>query len=137
MRFVGYSLTSKGYRLFDDTNKRLLIRRDVEFNEEDFGQKPAVTSESYKGGKRNVSTAEEEEVAGIKESKEDKQERKPAEETEETRRSKRTRKRPVRYGYNEYAGTATHGVYQGCLPSLWGWWAHGQDNTRRKVNWTC
>lgn len=70
------------------------------------------------GGKRNVSTAEDEEVTGIKESKEDKQERKPAEVTEETRRSERTRKPPVRYGYYEYAGTATHDVYQGCLPSL-------------------
>ena len=27
MRFVGYSLTSKGYRLFDETNRKLYIRR--------------------------------------------------------------------------------------------------------------
>ena len=31
MRFVGYSLTSKGYCLFDETNRKLYIRRDVEF----------------------------------------------------------------------------------------------------------
>ena len=38
MRFVGYSLTSKEYRLFDETNRKLYVRRDVEFNESDFGQ---------------------------------------------------------------------------------------------------
>lgn len=47
----------------------------------------------------------------MKESKEDKQEREPPEETEETRRSERTRKPFVRYGYDEYVGTSTHGVY--------------------------
>ena len=45
IRFVGYSLTSKGYRLFDETNQKMYIRRDVEFNENDFGQKTAMTSE--------------------------------------------------------------------------------------------
>ena len=45
MRFVGYSLTSKGYRLFDEMNQKLYIRRDVEFNESDFGQTSAVTTE--------------------------------------------------------------------------------------------
>ena len=39
MCFVGYSLTSKGYRLFDETNQKMYIRRDMEFNENDFGQK--------------------------------------------------------------------------------------------------
>ena len=38
-RFVGYSLTLKGYRLFDEKNQKMYIRRDVEFNENDFGQK--------------------------------------------------------------------------------------------------
>ena len=46
MRFVGYSLTSKGYRLFDETNRKRYIRRDVEFNESYFGQKSAMTTES-------------------------------------------------------------------------------------------
>ena len=37
MRFVGYSLTSKRYLLFDETNQKMYIWRDVEFNENDFG----------------------------------------------------------------------------------------------------
>jgi len=45
MRFVGYSLTSKGYRLFDETNQKPCVRRDVEFNESDFGQKSVMTTE--------------------------------------------------------------------------------------------
>ena len=45
MRLVGYSLTSKGYRLFDETKRKMYIRRDVEFNENDFGQKRAITTE--------------------------------------------------------------------------------------------
>ena len=44
MRFVGYSLTSKGFRLFDETNRKLYIRRDVEFNENDFGQTKVMTT---------------------------------------------------------------------------------------------
>ena len=45
MRFMGYSLTSKGYRVFDETNRELYIRRDVEFNESDFGQTSPMTTE--------------------------------------------------------------------------------------------
>ena len=37
MRFVGYSLRQKGYRLYDENRQRIFIRRDVAFNEMDFG----------------------------------------------------------------------------------------------------
>jgi len=37
LRFVGYSLTSKGYRLFDDETHKTVVRRDVAFNEDEFG----------------------------------------------------------------------------------------------------
>ena len=75
MRFVGYSLTSKGYRLFDETNQKLYIRRDVEFNESDFGQKSAMTTEPDQKNmevKQNSDiTAKDKEVAEIRRSEED------------------------------------------------------------------
>ena len=37
LRFVGYGLETKGYRLLDEETKRIYIRRDVTFNEVDFG----------------------------------------------------------------------------------------------------
>lgn len=40
MRFVGYSLTQKGYRLYDELTQKVYIRRDVTFNENDFGHIP-------------------------------------------------------------------------------------------------
>ena len=71
MRFVGYSLTSKEYRLFEKTNRKLYVRRDVEFNESDFGQKSAMTTEpdpkSMEMKQNADSTAkDEEEVAEIR-----------------------------------------------------------------------
>ena len=44
LRFLGYSNRQKGYRLFnDEKRKKTVIRRDVTFNETDFGhQKQTV-----------------------------------------------------------------------------------------------
>ena len=39
LRFVGYSIQSKAYRLLDEKTSKIYIRRDVIFNEKDFGQK--------------------------------------------------------------------------------------------------
>ena len=44
MCFVGYSLTSKGYRLFDETKRKVFVQRDVTFNEKDFGHKETMTT---------------------------------------------------------------------------------------------
>ena len=109
MRFVGYSLASKGYRLLDETNRKMYIRRDVEFNENDFGQKQAMTTEPdprCEEAKRN-------EVPPRKDEEGEQGEMKKLEEDtpEEPRQSVRTRKAPVRYGYDEYADTATHHVH--------------------------
>ena len=107
MRFVGYSLTSKGYRLFDETNRTLYIRRDVEFNESDFGQTSAMTTEpdpKRMEVKQNADTTakDEEEVAGTRRSE--------TEEQQKLRRSERIRKTHVRYGYDEFADTTTYSV---------------------------
>ena len=109
MRFVGYSLASKGYRLLDETNRKMYIRRDVEFNENDFGQKQTMTTEPdprCEEAKRN-------EVLPRKDEEGEQGEMKKLEEDtpEEPRQSVRTRKAPVRYGYDEYADTATHHVH--------------------------
>ena len=37
MRFIGYPLSAKGYRLYDEKRNRVIVRRDVVFNETDFG----------------------------------------------------------------------------------------------------
>ena len=109
MRFVGYSLASKGYHLLDETNRKMYIRRDVEFNENDFGQKQTMTTEPdprCEEAKRN-------EVPPRKDEEGEQGEMKKLEEDtpEEPRQSVRTRKAPVRYGYDEYADTATHHVH--------------------------
>ena len=36
LQFVGYSIRSKGYRLFDEKSQKVVIRQDVIFNETDF-----------------------------------------------------------------------------------------------------
>ena len=98
MRFVGDSLTSKGYRLFDETNQKLYIRRDVEFNESDFGQKSAMTTEP---DQKSMQLKQNADITAKDEERQEPQEEK------ELRRSERTRKTPARYGYDEYADTAT------------------------------
>ena len=92
MRFVGYSLTSKGYRLFDETNRKMYIRRDVEFYENEVAEQNEVIPRKDEG--------EQEEMKNLEEDC-----------PREPRRSVRTRKAPVRYGYDEYADTATHRVH--------------------------
>ena len=43
MRFIGYPFGTKGYRLYDKQKHRVVVRRDVVFNETDFGkQRPVV-----------------------------------------------------------------------------------------------
>lgn len=42
LRFMGYTNNAKGYRLLDEEKRRILIRRDVIFNESDFGWKQEV-----------------------------------------------------------------------------------------------
>ena len=101
-RFVGYRLTSKGYRLFDETNRKLCIWRDVEFNESALGQKSARTAEPDQKSmemKQNadITAKDDEEVPENRRSEKDEERQEPQEE-KEIRRPERTRKTPVRYG---------------------------------------
>ena len=47
LRFVGYSQNLKGYRLLNDESKKLVIRRDVIFNEMDFGLPSDETTDVF------------------------------------------------------------------------------------------
>ena len=42
LRFVGYANNAKGYRLYDEEKRRILIRRDVVFDESNFNWKQEV-----------------------------------------------------------------------------------------------
>ena len=100
LRFVGYSIQSKAYRLLDEKTSKIYIRRDVIFNEQDFGQK---TEEVPKGDL--LETIEVEQNPDIESETEEEQA-----ESEERRQSERTRRPPVRFGIDEYADTATASI---------------------------
>ena len=100
LRFVGYSIQSKAYRLLDEKTSKIYIRRDVIFNEQDFGQK---TEEVPKGDL--LETIEVEQNPDIESETEEEQA-----ESEERRQSERTRRPPVRFGIDEYADTATANI---------------------------
>ncbi len=93
MRFVGFSLTQKGYRLYDENKPKIFIRRDVTFNETDFGH----------ANKIQLEVDEENDEC----SEEDSEKRK----SPDLRCSTRERKPPVYY-HDGYAGitTAKHTV---------------------------
>ncbi len=101
-RFVGYSKESKGYRLLDETQKKIYIRRDVIFNEKDFGH----------GLERNKPPFETIEIEAESMSSQDEDpeiidDRNEENGPDKSRRSQRQRHPPVRYGLDEYADTAT------------------------------
>ena len=94
LRFVGYANNAKGYRLWDEDKRRILIRRDVVFNESDFNWKQEV----------DISCSDNETIMTPEETGA------PADEatvSEAMRESSRIRKAPTRYGYDEYADVVT------------------------------
>ena len=91
LRFVSYSRNSKGYWLLDEKTQKVVVRRDISFNETDFG---------YSSTNPNTEAKEIVEV-NLTEIEEGRQE-------EDTpRHSARQRQPPVRYGLDEYADMAT------------------------------
>ena len=49
LRFIGYSTRSKGYRLFNEMTRKVIVRRDVIFNEIDFNQSSEKGDVKQKG----------------------------------------------------------------------------------------
>ena len=94
LRFVGYANNAKGYRLYDEEKRRILIRRDVVFDESNFNWKQEVKvpcTENEITMKTDESETRDDEVT-----------------VESTvRTSGRIRNAPRRFGYDEYADVVT------------------------------
>ena len=94
LRFVGYANNAKGYRLYDEEKRRILIRRDVVFDESNFNWKQEVKvpcTENEINMKTDESETRDEEVT-----------------VESTvRKSGRIRNAPRRFGYDEFADVVT------------------------------
>ena len=108
LRFIGYSIESKGYRLLDEKTSRVYTRRDVVFNEQDFGQEKAH-EESTDKVEVNPSSEERDQLDPP---------RRAEPEQVEPRRSGRARRPTVRFGIDEFADMVTsdvkHSAYSIC-----------------------
>ena len=93
LRFVGYSIQSKGYRLINDQTSRVFIRRDVIFNEADFGHQ-AAGIEKRMSVEVEVNSTSEVSPENVQQGE------------EQCHYPKRQRRVPVRYGFDEYADLA-------------------------------
>jgi hypothetical protein len=95
VRFVGYSRVSKGYRVYDEQTQKILNRRDVVFDECNFGRTKTCVEV-------NVPSCEQ---VTVDSTTVDQAVVKPV---EEPRYPDRRRAPPVRYGLDEYADRAIH-----------------------------
>lgn len=101
LRFVGYSTSSKGYRLLNEKTTKVIISRDVIFNESDFNIKEVMVESGIS------SQLDIEEEAPQKLDHIDNDVAQIDEPVIETRRhSTRQRQAPVRYGIDEYVEAA-------------------------------
>ena len=106
LRFIGYSLQTKGYRLIDESTSKALVRRDVICNESDFqydSSKTKVTDEGTTTSHEQVMVPEDEEPIELP------NELQPQEQVvqeQQHRYPRRQRTAPVRYGINEFVDTA-------------------------------
>ena len=99
LRFFGYSKESKGYRLLDEGSMKVIVRRDVIFNEADFGCS-ASTESTCKSPLNTIevdSHVDTEDVEHVDEQ----------ESQENRRRSERRRQPPIRYGIDECVDLVT------------------------------
>ena len=90
-RLVGYSLTSKGYRLLDEKTTKVVISRDVVFNENDFCMIDVKEDASIP-----IDIDVQDEISTDSDEND----------IEERRQSTRQRHPPIRYGTDEYVDAA-------------------------------
>ena len=106
LRFIGYSLQTKGYRLIDESTSKILVRRDVICIESDFqydSSKTKVTDEGTTTSHEQVMVPEDEEPTELL------IEPQPQEQVvqeQQHRYPRRQRTAPVRYGIDEFVDTA-------------------------------
>ena len=106
LRFIGYSLQTKGYRLIDEGTSKILVRQDVIFNESDFqyyrSKVDIVDGATTNGHEEVVIPKEDEELVELEQPQ-------PEEEVgqvDQHRYPRRQRTAPIRYGIDEYIDTA-------------------------------
>ena len=93
LRLVGYGPNSTGYRLFNEQNRKLAFRRDVQFTESDFGRETVLDCDPVTTPVQQSSSSNHEQ--------DESQNQQPAENSEPApviRRSLHKRKEPNRLG---------------------------------------
>ena len=112
LRFIGYSLQTKAYRLINDDTGKIIVRRDVIFNESDFQYDSTTGTVGAEGitFKRDEVVIQEipkevEWPEQVQEEVELEQEQQEQEDAEQGRYPRRMRIAPTRYGIDEYVGT--------------------------------
>ena len=102
LRFIGYSLQTKGYRLIDESTSKVLVRRDVIFNESDFKYDSSNTDGGTTDRHEQVTIPEDEPIKHPN----DLQPMEQAVQEHQHRYPRRQRTAPVRYGIDEFVNTA-------------------------------
>lgn len=97
LRFVGYCKTSKGYRLYDESTRKLVKSRDVVFNEADF----ALVADEKKKEAVDVELELTMSEGDVDETEDGAQQP-----VDEPRRSQRERRPLIRFGFDEFADAA-------------------------------
>lgn len=107
-RFVGYCTQSKGYRLLEEGTKKVVIRRDVVFNESQLGERAQSSQDTESVEVLEVASSNQQQTSDNEQEEETHQSALEQELAETiTRRSERHRRPPVRYGCDEYVDLAT------------------------------
>lgn len=106
LRFMGYSSQTKGYKLYDESTGKMVVRRDVSFREDSFSQ------ENENGNDQSPQT---EQLDASSDGSTSQSSVPELQSGDHPRRTERISKPPVRFGYDEYAENVAHHVaYRAC-----------------------